>query len=565
MRQFPWVLAGWISLAVGPALAQKDKTPAITWEKTVIENVFRSEGVAVADFNKDGKLDVFVGEAWYEAPSWKMHVVRRDKPFDPHGYSESFACFADDFSGDGYPDVVVIPFPGKACFWYENPGKAGGKWKEHPVTTSACNETPIFVDLFKTGKKVVVMGWQPPGKEDMGEMCWFSPGTDPTVPWIKHPISVPSEKGKEVPGTRRFSHGLGHGDVNGDGRFDVIVTEGWWEQPEKVSDSPWKFHPAKLGAACADMYAKDLNGDKLADVISTSAHGFGLWLHKQVPGKDGSAFVQEPLATGEALVKNPKNHRLNPEEKGLLDAINKFRATQKVSLPAFKPSAELCRASRKTALKTFNTVETKGNWEPQIAIADGAKNENNYFGVKLTISGNPAVPEIMKTLEKEVLLDLRGSFSDIGLAVVQGEKGCIVEIGVYKNSTPFRGDIVVWDEMAKIPVSQTHALVEADINGDGLPDLVTGRRWWAHGAAGDPASAEPAFVFWFRAAKDETGKITFTPEVIDDDSGIGTQFVVIDIDGDGLLDIVVANKRGIFINRQVRSAAAIPVPGGRKD
>src|SRR3712207_8679215 len=33
------------------------------------------------------------------------------------------------------------------------------------LTSSACNETPIYVDLFKTGKKVLVMGWNPPGRD----------------------------------------------------------------------------------------------------------------------------------------------------------------------------------------------------------------------------------------------------------------------------------------------------------------------------------------------------------------------------------------------------------------
>src|SRR5262245_13562747 len=150
--------------------AQK-QTPKITWKKTIIDKVFRSEGVAVADVNKDGKPDIIVGDVWYEAPDWKMHVLRKDKhdpkiearKWDPNGYSESFAVFADDFNGDGWPDVIVIPFPGKPCYWYENPRNQGGLWKEHLLTNSACNETPIYVDLFGKGKRVLVMGWRPEG------------------------------------------------------------------------------------------------------------------------------------------------------------------------------------------------------------------------------------------------------------------------------------------------------------------------------------------------------------------------------------------------------------------
>src|SRR5438094_633755 len=80
-----------------------------------------------------------------------------------------------------------------------------------------------------------------------GQMAWFAPGKDPTQLWEMHPISEPSSPGKPVPGTFRFSHGLGAGDINGDGRLDVITTGGWWEQPAKDDGKPWKFHPANLG------------------------------------------------------------------------------------------------------------------------------------------------------------------------------------------------------------------------------------------------------------------------------------------------------------------------------
>src|SRR5437870_4591645 len=168
----PWALVNF------DAGAQDKKPGKISWKKIVLDKNFRSEGVGVADVNKDGKLDVIVGDCWYEAPKdpngeWKRHILRIDKKWDLGQYTESFCCFTDDFNGDGWPDVIVIPFPGKPCYWYENPGEKGGLWTQHLLTTSACNETPIYVDLFKTGKKYLVMGWQPPKSNNMGEMCYF--------------------------------------------------------------------------------------------------------------------------------------------------------------------------------------------------------------------------------------------------------------------------------------------------------------------------------------------------------------------------------------------------------
>ena len=100
-------------------------------------------------------------------------------------------------------------------------------------------------------------------------------------------------------------------------------------------------------------------------------------------------------------------------------------------------------------------------------------------------------------------------------------------------------------------VSQTHALHLVDINGDGLKDLVTGKRWWAHGPNGDADPKAPAKIYWFEAKKKD-GIISFTPHEIDDDSGIGTQFVVDDVNGDKLPDVVVSNKKGTFLFEQVR-------------
>ena len=105
-----------------------DKSSPVSWKKTVIEGKFRSEGVAIADVNKDGKLDVLIGDSWYEAPSWTKHDIRKPGDYGDglHSYSECMTCWTDDVNGDGWADQIVIGFPGKPAYWYENPkGKAG--------------------------------------------------------------------------------------------------------------------------------------------------------------------------------------------------------------------------------------------------------------------------------------------------------------------------------------------------------------------------------------------------------------------------------------------------------
>ena len=91
----------------------KDKDTRVTWKKTVIEGKFRSEGVATADVNKDGKPDILIGDSWYEAPSWQKHDIRKPGDYGDglHSYSACMTCWADDVNGDGWPDQIVIGFP----------------------------------------------------------------------------------------------------------------------------------------------------------------------------------------------------------------------------------------------------------------------------------------------------------------------------------------------------------------------------------------------------------------------------------------------------------------------
>ena len=405
MRIVPAAVLGFSALIGISFPAEAGQPP--TWKKTVVEAKFRSEGVGVADVNKDGKNDILNGDFWYEAPTWTKHEIRKPGDFGDglHSYSKCMAVWTDDINKDGWLDQIVVGFPGDAAIWYENPKNDGsGHWKAHEIWHSACNETPIYADLFGTGQRVLVMGWQPRGKDNEGTMAWFAPAADPTSPWEMHAVSElggPQKMG--IPGTQKFSHGLGVGDLNGDGRSDVICTNGWWEQPEsgKKATSSWTWHPAQLGEAAADMIAYDITGDGKADVIASSAHKAGIWAYEQNEAKDKS--------------------------------------------------------------------------------------------------GNP-------TFTRQVL------FPDL--------------------------------------VSETHALICADINGDGLKDLITGKRFWSHGRS-EPGSDKPAKIYWLQAEKSADGKTTFTPREIDNDSGIGTQFTVTDFNGDGLLDVVTSNKKGVFILEQV--------------
>ena len=369
---------------------QRVNKDSVIFKKIILTTDFISEGVAIGDVNKDGKTDIMAGSFWFEAPDWKRHEIVKGLLFSPDtSFSNSFLDFSMDVNQDGWIDLIRVGFPGKEVVWYENPQNKPGYWKMHSICDNIGNESPAFVDIDGDGRPDILCN-DPVGEK----VIWLkSPSLKKDTLWKKYIISNRKDLATDV-----YTHGLGWGDVNRDGRPDVIITKGWWESPEDPMQSDWLFHPANLDEDCSQMYVLDVDGDGDADVVSSSAHHYGIWWYEQDTDEKGNIFF--------------KQHEIS-----------------------------------------------------------------NAF-------------------------------------------------------------------------SQTHGLALADINGDGFPDLVTGKRYFAHNGR-DPGAFDPAVLYWFEFKPGRPPE--WIPHQIDDHSGVGLQVLVQDIDGDGLPDIIVANKKGVFIFKRVKN------------
>lgn len=355
-------------------LAATPRPAEIPFEKVTLD-LGANETASIADVNGDGKLDVISGENWYEAPSWKKHAFR-EIHFESN-YVDNFSDHVVDVDEDGLGDVVSCSWFQRKLAWWKNPGKRGGLWKETVIDSGAPNEFCFLVDLDNDGKARELL---PQFGNEKAPLKWYEPKGGTFVANTASP--------------RSYGHGIGAGDVNGDGRTDILTPKGWLEAPADPRSGDWKLHETWSLGSTGFMYVMDVNGDKRNDVVTSMAHDYGIF------------WLEQPAQPGE--------------------------------------------------------------WK------------------------------------KHVIDDS-------------------------------------W--------SQAHAVTVTDLNKDGLPDLLTGKRYMAHNGK-DPGEREPLGLYWYERWKDAPkGQTAWVRHVIDygTRAGAGMQLPVADIDGDGDPDFVAPGKSGLFL------------------
>jgi putative membrane-bound dehydrogenase-like protein len=378
------------------ATVEADDYSLHSFERQQLTGTYFSEGANAGDVNADGVADVVYGPYWFAGPDYKTkQEIYPPVPQDMNRYADNFFNWVYDFNDDGWSDVFVVGFPGTPAYVYENP-KAdglGSHWKKHQVFDWVSNESPQLTNLVGDERPELICT-----RDGFFGFATVN-GDEPLGTWDFHPIS------EQVTATK-FGHGLGIGDVNGDGRLDIIHAAGWFEQPESNADnSRWLAHEVSFSNAYggAEMYAYDVDGDGDNDIITShSAHNFGLGWYEQVADGDQIAF---------------KHHLIMGEHAS-----------------------------------------------------------ENRYGVLF---------------------------------------------------------------------SELHSVALADIDGDGLKDIVTGKTYWSHHKQ-SPMWDAGAVVFWFKLVRNQEG-VDWIPYQADGEAGIGRQLTVADINADGLQDIVVGGMLGAHV------------------
>ena len=392
-----------------PRVAQPEKVSS-KFRMQRVNEFYYSWGPAVADFNHDGTPDIVAGPYYYLGPEYTTaREIYIGGTIDPGTQYFNGLQYAYDFTGDGWPDVLNAVFQRPAIL-YVNPKGESRRWATYTVTDRMSCEFMLLKDVDADGKLEFLF------KDSDNRFVYAKPDpANPTGLWIKHAISEPGPWA---------NHGMGVGDINGDGRVDFLNAFGWWEQPDRPSSivdrpssgsSTWPYHPVAFGRwtrsspGGAEMAVYDVNGDGLNDVVtSLQAHGLGLSWFEQKKSVDGSrSFVEHAIMTD------------------------------------------------------FSTKNAGG---------------------------------------------------------------------------------VIFTEL--------HGATYADVDGDGLQDFITGKRFWSHlDTFIDPDPHGPPVLYVYRTVRNPKapGGAEFVPELIHNRSGVGSHLAVIDLDKDGSPEIITSTKRGTFI------------------
>ena len=300
------------SCAFNAAHAQKDKKVAspIRFEKKMIASE-SYESVAVFDVNNDGKQDIVSGEFWYKGPEFfdRFYIG----PVKRHGeYTDDFAAIPMDVNGDGNMDFITGGWFNKSLIWRENPGN-NGPWKDHVIDETGNVETVRAWDVDNDGHLEIVPN-------------------NPNLPFKFYKLE--RDKSGKALGTfiktqiaEKQGHGVGFGDVNGDGRGDFIISSGWLEAPKDVLKDKWIAHNEfSFEDASVPMIVTDLNGDSKNDIIVGQAHSYGLDWYEQTNKSGKTEWVKHPIDPFNSQFHSMEWVDLDGDEKNELVTGKRYRA-----------------------------------------------------------------------------------------------------------------------------------------------------------------------------------------------------------------------------------------------
>ena len=361
------------------------------------------------------------------------------------------------------------------------------------------------------------------------------------------------------------SEGVAVGDLNKDGKQDIVAGDYWYEAPG------WTKHEIRppgdywAGQGYSNSFCNwtyDMNGDGWLDIVIVGFPGepFHWYENPKGAAQEGQGgHWKQHLIWHSICNESPQFTDLTgdgrpefvlgsqPEQQmGYLEIPKGDAVYQKWS---FTPISLPGDPNKNGTFKYYHGIgvtDLNGDGRNDVVIPHG------WWEQPATLEAKPWAFHELKLAAKEGGEPEKGADIHSDDLDLDGDRDLIMssahQFGLWwfesgeKQSKPG-----VTAHVLKEPCSQTHALLFVDVNGDGKKDLITGKRYYAHNG-GDPGANEPVVMFWYEIERKADGPKFIPHEIVAGrDTGVGTQFMTADINGDGLLDIALSNKKGVNI------------------